>query len=307
MSGSDLRPEHMRPIQPALIRRWSPLTNHDSGLPEWVDDACHQLHITGTGHRHVTDASIEELLDAPNLQHLARRIESADELLGVTRSMRGLAAANLRHFELATQAVGSYEAVVEDGLKILLRHDGIDRLPLARPAPDARTALIVFGSNQGLCGSINRRVAGQAKHEADRIVSLAYVGAVGDRLAAELDLVALAPTASWDLPGLVEGITRRAVQVLDRARGWRHEDFSRILLVFPRFLGRHRAPEPVTLQLTPTDRDWLEWLAIRRWPISGDGYRSAQHRRTPRKPAQAAPTSPSYPYHRGTPRRHFRV
>jgi F-type H+-transporting ATPase subunit gamma len=201
-----------------------------------------------------------------NLRHLVRRIESAEELLGVTRSMRGLAAVNLRHFELAVEAVGDYEAIVEDGLQIVLRNGGIDRLPLERPQVNAGTALVVFGSNQGLCGSINRQVAARAANEALGVASLVHVGAVGDRLAAELDLLELTPTLRWDLPGSVEGISRRALQVLDQTRSWRDdENISRILLVFPRFLGRHRAPDPVTLQLTPTDRDWLEWLAIRRW------------------------------------------
>lgn len=202
-----------------------------------------------------------------NLQQLVGHIESAEELLGVTRSMRGLAATNLRRFELAVEAVGGYEAIVEDGLQILLRNGGIDRLPYDRPDVDAATALIVFGSNQGLCGSVNRQVVAHAANEVEQVVSLVKIGAVGDRLAAELDLVELSPTSQWVLPGSVEGITRRALQVLDQTRTWRDdEDVARILLVFPRFLGRHQAPEPVTLQLTPPDRDWLEWLAIRTWP-----------------------------------------
>lgn len=201
------------------------------------------------------------------LQQLDRRIKSADELLGVTRSMRALAAVNLRHYELAAEAIGGYEAIVEDGLHIVLRNGGIDRLPRERPAVDSASAIIVFGSNQGLCGSINRRVAARAAAEADKVASLSFVGAIGARLGAELDLVDMAPNQHWDLPGTVEGITPRASQVLDQAARWRTDDeVGRILLVFPRFLGRHRPPEPVMLQLTPTDREWLEWLAIRRWP-----------------------------------------
>ena len=38
------------------------------------------------------------------LQDLGRRIESANELHSVTRTMRGLAAVNLRHYEVAAEA-----------------------------------------------------------------------------------------------------------------------------------------------------------------------------------------------------------
>ena len=201
------------------------------------------------------------------LQQLNHRIKSAEDLLGVTRSMRALAAVNLGHYELAAEAIGGYEAIVEDGLHIVLRNGGIDRLPREQQRADSSTAIIVFGSNQGLCGSINRRVAARAAEEAANVASVSFVGAIGARLGAELDLVDMVPNIHWDLPGTVEGITPRASEVLDQAARWRSaHDQGRVLLVFPRFLGRHRPPEPVMLQLTPTDREWLEWLAIRRWP-----------------------------------------
>lgn len=202
-----------------------------------------------------------------SLQDLVRRIESATELHTITRTMRGLAAVNLRQHEIAANAADDYEAVIEDGLQVALREGRIQRLPIESVDADAPTAMIVFGSNQGLCGPVNRYVTAHAQAERASVGDLARVGVVGARMGAELDLVGMAPDAGWDLPGTIEAIPPRAEQLLETAERWRTEaGIDRLLLVFPHYLGRHRGYEPVTLQLLPTDRDWLEWLAIRRWP-----------------------------------------
>ena len=201
------------------------------------------------------------------LQELDRRIESANELHSVTRTMRGLAAVNLRRFEQAAHAVDDYEAIVEDGLHVALRDGRIDQLPVERPAADAPTALIAFGSNQGLCGPINRHVVAHAVAEAAKVGAVTHVAAVGARLGAELDLAELTPNARWDLPATVEVIPSRAEQLLEQADRWRTDHgVARFLLVFPHYIGRNRGYRTVTLQLLPTDREWLGWLAIRRWP-----------------------------------------
>ena len=200
------------------------------------------------------------------LHELERRIESAEELHSITRTMRGLAAVNLRRYERSALAVNRYAAVVEEGLQVVLRDGGLARLPIEHPLPDAPTALVVFGSNQGLCGPVNRHVADHVEREAQRWPTLAHVGAVGARMAAELDVVGLSPTSLWELPGAVESIVARAEQVLLRAEAWRADDgVERIVVVFPDYRSRAQGYEPTTLQLWPTDQEWLERLAERPW------------------------------------------
>ncbi len=201
------------------------------------------------------------------LQQPDRRIESAEELHSVTRTMRGLAAVNLRHDELAAEAAADFEAVVDDALHVALRDGRIDALPDERPPDDAPTALVVFGSNQGLCGPVNRHVAQHVAAEIARASGVARIGAVGARMAVELELAGLPVDARWDLPGTVEGITPRAEHVLERLDAWQADDaVARVFVAFPRYLGRPRGYEPVTRQLAPTDRGHLEQLARRRWP-----------------------------------------
>lgn len=200
------------------------------------------------------------------LQHLDRRIESAEELHTVTRTMRGLAAVNLRHYEIAAEAAADYELVVEEGLHVALREGRLERLAPDTTAPDAPTGILVFGSNQGLCGPVNRLVVQHAVALFEQVTPISHIGVVGARMAAELELVGSTIDTRWDLPGTVETIGRRAEQVLVRIDAWRAEhEVGRVLMVFPRYLGRTGGYEPVTRQLVPLEREWLERLARHRW------------------------------------------
>ena len=186
------------------------------------------------------------------LQQLDRRIESATELHSITRTMRGIAAVNLRHYELAARAVNHYEAIVEDGLHIALRDGAIERLPIEKPAPDAANRSDRLRFQPGPVRP--HQPAGRRSHRDRRPGShqSGKVGAVGDRLAAELEHAGLQLAASWNLPSTIEGIPPRAERVLVQTERWRrNSDIARLLLVFPYFTGRTRGYELVTLQLLP--------------------------------------------------------
>jgi F-type H+-transporting ATPase subunit gamma len=201
-----------------------------------------------------------------SLQDLERRIESATELHSITRTMRGLAAVNLRHHERAAGATSVYEGIIAAGFQVALRDGGLERLPPEAPTASMPTALLVFGSNQGLCGPINRYVVAHASNEAEQLPSLVRIGAIGQRLASELELAGLDVETTWDLPGTVEAITPRATQVLVDLDRWRGEDdITRVILVFPGYVRGARSYEPTTWQLAPTDRRWLERVAARPW------------------------------------------
>jgi F-type H+-transporting ATPase subunit gamma len=201
-----------------------------------------------------------------SLQDLQRRIESATELHSITRTMRSLAAVNLRHHDAASRAISAHEAIVADGLQAVLRDGALERLPDDEPDADAATAIVVFGSNQGLCGPINRHVVAHALDELDRWPTVALVAAVGERVAAELELAGCDVAATWDLPGTADGIPPRAEHLLVRADEWRlGRDVRRIQLVHPSYASATRTYEATSQQLTPTDRRWLERLAARTW------------------------------------------
>ena len=208
------------------------------------------------------------------LEQIDRRVGAAEELLSVTHTMKGLAAVNARHFEQAAAALDDYEAIVDRGLQALAMQpefrvvtDTPPRRPSSEPKP---LDLIVFGSNQGLCGPINRHMV---HHVIDVLgepeMVMGHVFAVGARLGAELELAGIDPDVHVALPNTVEGITPRADELLlriDRRR--RERPDASVTLVFPRFEGRRRSYEPATRPLLPFDTGRLDELRRRPWPTN---------------------------------------
>src|SRR5690606_21606820 len=97
---------------------------------------------------------------AQTLETMRRRIESAEDLYGVVRVMKALAAASIRQCELAVESLAEYNRTIETGLQIVLWNR-----PEAIPASTLsgrRRGIIIFGSDQGMCGSFNEQVAGFA-------------------------------------------------------------------------------------------------------------------------------------------------
>lgn len=208
------------------------------------------------------------------LEQVDRRVGAAEELMSVTHTMKGLAAVNARHFEQAAAALDDYEAIVDRGLQVIAIQPEF-RVPGDAPANRRSPGrgpldLIVFGSNQGLCGPINRHMV---RHVIDAIskpgVEIGHVFAVGARLGTELELAGIDPDVHVALPNTVEGITPRADELLlriDRRRQERPD--ASVTLVYPRFEGRRRSYRPSTRPLLPFDTGRLDELRRRPWPTN---------------------------------------
>lgn len=204
------------------------------------------------------------------LAQIDRRVDSAQELESVTHTMKGMAAVSVRHFERAADAMGIYESTLDRGLQVVARHLDADDVAWERHSrfPPRRSAVIVFGSNQGLCGPVNRQVA---RHAAEVVAacptSVFEVVAVGFRLSSELELTGVPPDVVLELPNSVDGISPRAAELLVRIDRWRRADPNpAVHLVFPSFRGRHGSFEPAERPLLPFDTARLRELVGQPWP-----------------------------------------
>lgn len=204
------------------------------------------------------------------LAQIDRRVDSAQELESVTHTMKGVAAVSVRHFERAAVAMGVYEATLDRGLQVVARDlDAADvSWELSSRFPPQRSAVIVFGSNQGLCGPVNRHVA---RHAAEVVAAcpttVFEVVAVGFRLGSELELNGVPPDVVLELPNSIDGISRRAAELLVRIDHWRHTDPNpAVQLVFPSFRGRHAGFEPADRPLLPFDTARLREQVGQPWP-----------------------------------------
>jgi len=201
------------------------------------------------------------------LEALSRRIATTEDLRAIVRTMKSLSAVSIRQYESAVAALRDYSRTVDLALQALLR----DRPAVARAiAPAAGpAAVVVFGSDHGLCGRFNDEVAHFAR---ERLRELDAAGtrrrclAVGARAEARLAALGEVMDERLVLPGSVSGLSALAQAVLVQIDAWGAvEGLGRVLLIHHRRTSEAVAV-PHMRQLLPLSPERLRNLAARPWP-----------------------------------------
>lgn len=203
---------------------------------------------------------------AQTLESMRRRIDSAEDLYGVVRVMKALAAASIRQCELAVESLAEYNRTIETGLQIVLWNR-----PEAIPANSLsgkRRGIIIFGSDQGMCGSFNEQAATFAidaiealpEREEDQVVLV-----VGSRLVGRLEDAGCAVREQFPIPSTVSGITSAVQDLLLKVDELRFQDGVEQFLLIHHRPGAPVRSAPATVQLLPIDAAWLRGLAKRHW------------------------------------------
>lgn len=205
-----------------------------------------------------------------NLHQLQGRIESADDLLSVVKTMKSMAAVNIHQYEQAVKALAEYDRTVEMGLRVLLFRCP-EMVGQARKAKIERTGAVVFGSDQGMCGAFNERIAGFVRRTLDEeATGSVQVLSVGHRVHVRLEDEGLAPATHFDVPGAVSAVTDLVHDMLVELSRWQEEERVDEVLVFYNRPTKGSAFEPTVRHMLPLDRRWLERLAEEKeqWPTN---------------------------------------
>ncbi len=204
------------------------------------------------------------------IESLRKQIDSAEDLQSVVKTMKGIAAVSIRQYERAVESLRGYSEVVERGFQLIAKQ----RPEVLRTSTQAGTgslAAVVFGSDQGMCGSFNRDAAEHASRHSNKYGARERERVflpVGIRAYTELENLGRQPEPPQSLPNSVEGLTPAVQRVLFTIEQWRAErGVSQVLLHYNR-ARRGASYRPHTVQLLPLSPDWLAELARRAWPTN---------------------------------------
>jgi F-type H+-transporting ATPase subunit gamma len=155
-------------------------------------------------------------------ESLKRKIKVTRDLHAVVRTMKSLSAVNLRHYERALHALDEYSRGVRLGLHLVLQPDaaGAESGPQAREGGRLLGA-VVFGSDQGLCGQFNERIAAYAADALLPAVAGAHIVAVGERVAAHLEDRGCRVERRIAVPSSTAGTTPVVQELLLQVDEWR--------------------------------------------------------------------------------------
>jgi F-type H+-transporting ATPase subunit gamma len=201
------------------------------------------------------------------LETLRGKIQGAEDLQSVVRTMKAVAASGVGQYEKSVKALAQYLRTVELGLGACFR----DRDPATfgreeqRP-PQRAYGVIVFGSDQGLVGQFNEVVADFAVKSISALPGKPQVWAVGERVHARLSDADVAPIGLFVVPGSLGAVIPLVGRIQVDSEAHRAEgDYSEVYV----FHNRPRSGslyEPVVQRLLPLDDQWRDGLAKVVWP-----------------------------------------
>lgn len=200
------------------------------------------------------------------LESMRRRIGTAEDLYGVVRVMKALAASSVRQYEAAVESLAEYNRTIEAGLQIALRNRPESIAP--EVTHGGRQAVIVFGSDQGMCGAFNEQVTAFALEQLDALGDArgdTAVLAVGARVVGRLEDAGCTVVRRLPMPSSIAGVTPAVHDLLLAVEALRFSGgIDRVRVIHHR-LGAHADSRLQALQLLPVDRAWLDRLAARDW------------------------------------------
>jgi F-type H+-transporting ATPase subunit gamma len=205
------------------------------------------------------------------LEGLRRRIDAADDLYSLVKTMKSLAMINIRHYEQAVASLADYNRTVEMGLQALLKwHPELLYTGLQKTKP--RVGAIVFGSDQGMCGSFNESIMEytwnslQNREGADQNPVFITIGERVENIIKESG-GKLAKT--YHAPPSLNGITGLLQQILLDIEAWQTKaGVGEVLLFYNRPLST-TTYQPRSVQLLPLNHQALLQLAEQPWPGRG--------------------------------------
>ncbi len=210
-----------------------------------------------------------------SLEQLRGRVETAERLHSIVKTMQVLAAAGIRRYEGAAASLADYDRTVRLGLQALLRS-----VPTMGPRSgsgmevDAEWMVgekgavlgVAFGTDQGLCGQLNERVTERTMDLIGRMPAPTTLVASGERLASLLEDRGLEPAERLGTPGSLDGVVDAVSQILPIIA--RHRQGFHTIAVYLIFPYR-TSPATYAVRLRrvlPLDRRWINVLRARPWP-----------------------------------------
>jgi F-type H+-transporting ATPase subunit gamma len=166
------------------------------------------------------------------------------------------------------RALDDYYRAVELGLSACLRQNDPPALVAEQTGQTDIGVIgaVVFGSDQGLVGQFNDRVADHAIKHLASLPGKPHVWAVGERVHARLADAGLPLLGLFGVPNSVQGITPLVGQIQIESEEHRAKANYSTFYIFHNRPQSGALYEPVSRRLLPLDVEWQRGLATRPWP-----------------------------------------
>ena len=196
---------------------------------------------------------------------LKRKIDTAQDLHSVVKTMKALSAVSIRQYEKAVVSLADYDRTLQMGLQILLKKSPQILLPKQQRFIN-HVGIVIFGSDQGMCGQFNDRITQYTLNQIDNLdVKEIRLLTVGARIRDRLTIAGKDSKICFSTPSSIEGITPILQEIVFKLERWRTLNHIEQILVFYNYLTSTATYRPNQNQLFPLSLTWLKELKEKPW------------------------------------------
>ncbi|MCB5270368.1 MAG: F0F1 ATP synthase subunit gamma [Candidatus Cloacimonetes bacterium] len=201
---------------------------------------------------------------------LGRKIDEANDLHSVVRTLKTLSASRLIQYDRAEEVLEEFDHFVRLALKTYL--GSLSLSPGTHKAPHSTAIshplILAFGSGQGLVGKFDEMMLSFLKEYLTHLPGEPQIWTVGERLAEALDEHQIKPSHVFPVPSSIKGIDPLVEDIL---AGLQHEQVKGQASEFHLLYNAHTAGaqyHPEAEKLLPLDSAWIQGIHQESWPTN---------------------------------------
>lgn len=203
------------------------------------------------------------------LEQIRRQVQGAEDLHSITKAMKALAAVRIRQSRRAVESLDRYERSLELALQVAVRNRPREVRLEEESGVSRGVGVVVFGSDLGLAGRFNIRIADFALEtlaEEHPVDEPRAVLAVGSRVAGQLEAQGQPVLFHLPAPDSVDAVTPTVQDLLMAIQRMRVERGLERFHLFYNHYHQGATYRPHRVHLLPINVDWLQGLEERPWP-----------------------------------------
>lgn len=150
------------------------------------------------------------------LDNLKKVLDTSKSIRQVVSTMKALSGANIKKYENIVKILYAYRSNIELALQAIMTYDNninINDLEFIKNSKENKNLMVVFGSNQGLCGRFNDRVVNFVADDINDSEQNKIV-VVGERLSMLMEVTKLNVAKTLSIPNSIENISNTIYEIL---------------------------------------------------------------------------------------------
>ena len=199
------------------------------------------------------------------LETLDKKIKTATDLLSVVKTMKTLAAVNIRQYERAVLALESYRQVVDKGWQALFRYNGIEG-----PRFKHRYAVVILiGTDQGMCGRFNELIMATALTESVKMRQQGIdvdVWTVGEKVETGIQESGFNGAIRYQVPASLHTINVMVGDMTEKIENWGRTRGEAYFYLCHNLLAKKSGYKQVFYPVLPLDKKWAQDRKDIPWP-----------------------------------------